>query len=161
VLLNLQALSDDRAYYAGVKTYARQTLIARISEATYTGSKESSRIRKVSRQILAGALRLELHFLSASGLVNEWGRSIGRALLVGAAIVLGFFILYVIADAHVTGSNFLAAIEITLLFGYTKYALLNSPLWLQVTECLNALLGLWWYAVLVPTVVNRISRVHA
>lgn len=160
ILSNLQGLYDDRAYYRAVKTYACQTLTARIAESNYSAKHESSTLRKIFYVAAAGALRLELSVLAASGRVNEWGRSIGRALLVGLAVVLSFWFIYTILGAHSPNSNLLASIEITLLFGYTKYASTANNLYLQIVECVNAFFGLWWYAVLVPTIVNRISRVH-
>ena len=160
ILSNLQGLYDDRAYYRSVKTYARQTLISRIADSSYLANHERIGLRKIWHIGAASALRLELTVLTLSGQVNEWGRSIGRALMVGFAIVVAFWIIYWLLGAHSPGSNLLASVEITLLFGYTKYASIASDLRLQVLECVNAFFGLWWYAVLVPTIVNRISRVH-
>jgi hypothetical protein len=52
----------------------------------------------------------------------------------------------------------LAAVEITLLVGYTKYASLQAPMSVQIAFAANMVFGLWWYTVFVPTIVNRVSR---
>lgn len=160
ILTNLQGLSDDKAYYQAVKTYACQSLTARISESKYLASQNSSKIKKIFHTFAASALNLELLVLSISGRINEWGRNIGRAISTGVAIIILFWLIYEAIDAHAPHSNLLASIEITLLFGYTKYASSSAPITIQAIECINAFFGLWWYAILVPTIVNRISRVH-
>ena len=81
--------------------------------------------------------------------------------MCGVALVGVFWAIYFLADvAPGFVQAGVAALEITLLIGYTKYTALDTPLWSQLLFVLNMILGLWWYAIFVPTVVNRVNRVN-
>jgi hypothetical protein len=104
---------------------------------------------------------LEFFLLRISGWVNGWGASVARPAIVGVLIGSAFMILY--RYTGVANSFKLAAMkafDVTLLFGYTKHASTGTCFSEQVKYAANAFLGLWWYAIFVPTVINRISRVR-
>ncbi|WP_196482868.1 hypothetical protein [Burkholderia stagnalis] len=153
--------ADDVVYYEAVKTYLTQALKARKVRATYDrDTTDSTKVRLLSswKSLLADG---ELIILNASGTINAWGFSLARSALVGVALIIAFMAIYY--TLGIANSGWLAlmmSFDVTLLVGYTKHATENS-IWLaQFLYALNALLGLWWYAIFVPTVINRISRVR-
>jgi len=153
--------ADDVVYYEAVKTYLTQALKARKARATYDrDTTNSTRVRALSswKSFLADG---ELIILNASGAINAWGFSLARAALVGVALIIAFMAIYFALG--ITDSGWLAlmmSFDVTLLVGYTKHATEQSSWLAQFLYALNALLGLWWYAIFVPTVINRISRVR-
>jgi hypothetical protein len=105
------------------------------------------------------AAYFELLLLNMSGFVNCWGKSIARPAIIGAALTLvfGFLYGYMLDDWQ---KGMIKGFDITFLVGYTKYAEATTSIPLQLLHCTNVFFGLWWYAVLVPTLINRISRVN-
>lgn len=153
--------ADDVVYYEAVKTYLTQALKAKKARATYDrDTTDSAKVKLLSswNSLLADG---ELIILNASGTINAWGFSLARAALVGIAVIIAFMAIYFafgIAD-----SGWLAlmmSFDVTLLVGYTKHATKELNWLAQLLYAFNALLGLWWYAIFVPTVINRISRVR-
>lgn len=161
LLVNLQGKGDDDSFYDAVKAYTTQTLIAKIAHQRYQAWSNHSIKVTIQSLALRTALASELAVLSISGRINGWGGNVGRSLMCGVALVGVFWAIYFLADV---APGFVragvAALEITLLIGYTKYTALNTPLWSQLLFVLNMILGLWWYAIFVPTVVNRVNRVN-
>jgi hypothetical protein len=161
LLTSIQDHGDDDAFFDGVKAYITQNLMAKIAGRKYFRQQASSILQWawMKNAAVEFALRLELAIVSLSGWINGWGGKLGRALVAGIALVLTFWAFYglsgLVPGAAQSG---LAAIEITLLVGYTKYASLKDCLTTQIAFAMNMVFGLWWYTVFVPTIVNRVSR---
>lgn len=153
--------ADDVVYYEAVKTYLTQALKARKARAIYDKSTaDSTKVRALSywKLLLANG---ELIILNASGTINAWGFSLARAGLVGVALIIVFMAIYfAFGIANSVWLALMMSFDVTLLVGYTKHATEKSSWLAQSIYALNALLGLWWYAIFVPTVINRISRVR-
>jgi hypothetical protein len=47
-----------------------------------------------------------------------------------------------------------------MLVGYTKHSLVTGSVFGQIIMGTNVAVGVGWYAVLIPTIVNRIARVR-
>lgn len=159
LLTSIQDHGDDDAFFDGVKAYITQNLIAKIADKKYLRTQNSSAFKYVKNAGIEFALRLELSIVSLSGWINGWGGKLGRALVAGITLILVFWAFYGVSG-FVPGSiqSGLAAIEITLLVGYTKYASSQAPISSQIAYATNMVFGLWWYTVFVPTIVNRVSR---
>lgn len=167
---NCENYGDEGAYYSALKTAVNQSLKARIFEAKYNFLKRKSMTSNFS--IMLGCL-FEYGILNVSGFINKWGQSIVRPAFIGLLITLFFGACYAISPGidvpesvqKDTQSMVLYGIvqgfDITFLIGYTKYANFKLPLGEQAIYALNAFFGLWWYAILVPTVINKLSRVNA
>jgi hypothetical protein len=150
---------DESAYYDALKTSANQSLSARLSESHYnivTG-KPALKLFASTGLIVHG---LEWLILNVAGLVNAWGRSVVRPFIIGIAIVALFAIAYAATDCGTAEAAITKAIEVTLLVGYTTYASPLLPPDLHWLVLANVLVGLLWYVVFIPTLVNRISRVR-
>ncbi len=164
---NSEGYGDESAYYSALKTATNQSIKSKKVEATYNFQKKKNKIRNT---IVILTCIIEYGILNASGFINKWGQSIVRPAMLGLFIMIGFGILYAIfpgcgnpsAGAGDNVSRFISGIvqgfDITFLVGYTKYATFKLPLTEQALYALNAFMGLWWYAILVPTVINKLSR---
>lgn len=95
------------------------------------------------------------------GYVNGWGSSISRVAVVGLILSLTFAVYYKLCEADSLSTAFIKSTELFLLFGYTKHAALFQAGTLQEIVFLgNALAGLFWYMIFVPTLVNRLTRIR-
>ncbi len=158
LLNNLEQYGDDSSYYEGVKTYLNQNIRSRIANAKHD---VYSKKRRLLNYLLIGILYIEYAILNISGKINGWGFSIARPAIIGACLILFFGLAYWKMGISCTFPRALiAGFDVTLLFGYTKHAAKGLPWVTDVLYASNAFLGLWWYAVFVPTVINRISRVR-
>ena len=163
ILSNLEKTGDDDAFYAAVEACAKQIFAAKIIEATYKlGSlKRRLSIDAIRWSLLFSLYHIELGIVSLSGRINGWGGRIGRAVLCGVFLIVFFAIyFYGLGFFKDFPRALLAALEITLLVGYTKYTSTGTPWLEQLAYSINMVLGIWWYAVFVPTLINRISRVR-
>ena len=155
---NLERHGDDKGYYEAIATYVDQGLISQLAEVRH---KKFSKKNPYWNSLLIGLYQLERFIINLSGKMNGWGRTVARPALIGACLIGVFGLLYSQVGVESLPRSLMAAYDITLLVGYTKHATKNSPWLMELLYALNALLGLWWYAVFVPTVINRISRIRA
>lgn len=162
LLINLEEQGDDDSFYDAVKTHTIQTIISKIEKQKYNAFFNPTTPSIVKSHTLRAGYFLELITLKISGNINGWGGNIGRSLIFGIAVIIVFWWFYfstgIAPEFHQAG---LAALEITLLIGYTKYTTLSTSLFTQSIFALNMILGLWWYGIFVPTVVNRINRLNS
>ncbi|MRX49014.1 hypothetical protein GI374_00890 [Paracoccus sp. S-4012] len=98
--------------------------------------------------------------LSILGAINAWGASISRTIAVGTVVLCVFSYYYVGADNVAFSSAFKEATELFLLFGYTKHSPSPSHPTGDSMMLANALAGVVWYIVAVPTVVNKLTRIR-
>ncbi|WP_065890197.1 MULTISPECIES: anti-phage Hailong system effector protein HalA [unclassified Pseudomonas] len=156
ILKNAENHGDEDAYYDAIKTYLNQSLKSRIHVSVYEIKKKKGYFRQ-SLNLFAAFF--ELLILNISGTVNCWGKSIARPAIIGISITLIFGIIYGIMLEDLN-RGLIKGFDITFLVGYTKHSERTTPGHMQLLYGLNAFFGLWWYAVLVPTIINRISRVN-
>ena len=156
ILKNAENHGDDDAYYDAIKTYLKQSIKSKMQISSYEIKKKKGYLKQ-SLNLVAGFF--ELLILNITGAVNCWGKSIARPALIGMLITLSFGSIYgFIANDFKLG--LVKGFDITFLVGYTKHSLPTCPLLMQALYGLNAFFGLWWYAILVPTLINRVSRVN-
>lgn len=146
---------DDHAYYTGVKSYLTQAVKASRSKARYNSVNGP---RKKFNMVLGWLLSFELLILNLSGWLNSWGQSIAKPAIFGLGMTLAFGAGYAWEQGSLS-LGLIKAFDITFLIGYTKHSTLEACMPKQLLYAGNAFLGLWWYAIMVPCLVNRISRV--
>jgi hypothetical protein len=122
------------------------------------------KLRRLFQGIECILALVEYPLVFSSGALNGWGGKAGRAACAGVAVIGAYALAYYLIACPATDQSWIVALlkafEITLLVGYTKYASTSAPFPCQLLMASNMLLGLWWYTIFVPTVINRISRVH-
>jgi len=156
LLKNAENHGDEDAYFGALKTYLNQSLKSKIKKSTYELRYEKKQLKHMINWCSAW---LEILLINITGTLNSWGKSIARPAFIGLLLtsVFGLYYGYLQNDYE---QGLIKSFDITFLIGYTKHSLANTPEDMQIWYGINAFLGLWWYAVLVPTIINRISRVN-
>ena len=156
---NFLSGGSERSYYIAIKVDLIQSKRAEIINLYNTFlSANWSPVQFVSQSLYLLIMNMELAAINVIGWTNSWGKSPLKIMLIGILIIASFLLIYHEFGVELSRS-FKLSIENTLLFGYEPNAHGSKP-GLNVVALLNALIGLVWYAVAVPTVVNRISRVR-
>lgn len=156
LLKNAESHGDDDAYYGAVQTYLNQSLRSKIQKSIHE-MWHGKGFFVHGMNFLAAYF--ELFLLNVSGFVNCWGKSIARPAIIGIVLTLAFGMLYGFMSKDYQ-KGLIQGFDITFLVGYTKYSDDQNSVRVELLYGLNAFFGLWWYAVLVPTLINRISRVN-
>lgn len=107
--------------------------------------------------IISGSI--EIPVLKLFGFMNCWGRSLARPVILGFLSVLAFAVCYSTrSNPCDLGSAVVKSIEVFFLFGYTKF---SEPDSYSFSLLMNALFGLGWYLITIPTLVNRLTRIRS
>jgi len=162
ILSNNERNAEDAVYYESVKVYLLQALKAKKQQLRHQLSKKQNRLQNIGSLLLCS---LEEFVIGISGMLNGWGGNLARATFIGIILVALFAAAYfLLGRPEATPITWKLALiqsfDITLLVGYTKHATAALGWKTQALYGANALLGLWWYAIFVPTVINRICRVR-
>lgn len=161
VMHNLSTLGDEGAYYESVKAYHQTSLSYRLSSMRYRLSQKPAINVAMLMLFELFVCHVERLVIECSGKINNWGASIGRPTITGFTIFCFFTLFYwLVGIRHGAISAMITSLEITLLIGYTKHALLNDSLPVQSAFLANMVAGVIWYSVMIPTIINRISRVR-
>ncbi|KJV49915.1 hypothetical protein VH86_01775 [Pantoea sp. BL1] len=187
ILMSNASTGDDDIYYDSMKALAISSFkekVAKTFKNIYLNLKHVKDIRS-SKKLnhdsnyylafksllisLATIFRciffpLERSMLFVSGALNGWGGSLSRCIFSGAAIVIFYSLVYQylnIDPASHLSSPFLkslvASLDITFLAGYTKHVTNDGEPTLELVALSNVLVGLWWYAISIPTLINKVS----
>ncbi|ATM93976.1 Uncharacterised protein [Yersinia frederiksenii] len=156
VLNSLSSTADDDLYYNSVKIYLISRTRARIYKYKYNAGNEDGLFKKIYSRFKMVATKFELLILCVSGFVNNWGNGLFRALMVGLLLILAFCIYYYSYFGTTVLGSLIKSIDITFLAGYTKHVTKETATSQQCVMLLNMCLGLWWYAIIIPTLINRI-----
>jgi len=162
VLSNNERNADDSVYYESVKVYLLQSLRAKKQQAKFQITSGKNKIRNMGSLALC---KLEELVIGLSGTLNGWGGNLARAASIGLLLIAIFALIYFILGQSETPTatwklSLIKSLDITLLVGYTKHATSALEWKTQALYGANAIFGLWWYAIFVPTVINRICRVR-
>lgn len=162
VLSNNERNAEDSVYYESVKVYLLQTLRAKKQQSKFQIFHGKKRVRNV---VTFAFCKLEELVIGLSGTLNGWGGNLARAASIGLILIAVFAgVYFALGQPEPTPITwklaFIKSFDITLLVGYTKHATSALGWKTQALYGANAMLGLWWYAIFVPTVINRICRVR-
>ncbi|MCE0801589.1 pentapeptide repeat-containing protein [Buttiauxella sp. S04-F03] len=155
ILNSLSTIPDDDAYYKAVKTH---------SQCKQKSKKENIKFKIERSGILKNIMQypwllssiIESAIVNASGSVNGWGGSLFKCILIGLLITIAFACCYFTFFNVPILNSLIMSLDITLLAGYTKHATnIISPA-KQIVYLINMIIGLWWYGILIPTLINKI-----
>lgn len=156
LLKNAESHGNEDAFYNALKTHLNQSLKSRSRKSAFE-VRQGKNITTNTLSLLAAWL--EIILINITGTLNSWGKSIARPAVIGLLLTTFFGILYGFIDNDYK-MGLIKGFDLTFLVGYTKHSDKTDPLGMQALYAVNAFFGLWWYAVLVPTIINRISRVN-
>lgn len=123
------------------------------------------------------AFVLEEKIIKTFGFMNSWGGSLQRLFLIGFSILIAYCFIYMYMDngsvyyvsdnsgatlIHTKDwyyfiSSLIKSFDVTFLAGYTKHISNSDGLLKQCVLLSNMLVGLFWYAVAIPSLINKIS----
>lgn len=158
---SLASTTDDDLYYNALKTYLICRSNARIEDFRLE-SKSSSNgtLQSYFCGFKAKVAIIELGIIKASGFINNWGNGLFRAICFGLFFIIAFGLYYHwVYGASLVG-GFIKSIDITFLAGYTKHVTKETPTFQQIIMLFNMCIGLWWYAIMIPTLINRICNIR-
>lgn len=152
---------DEEVYYSCVKLYQNLSITSRTMEAKYNLSEKPGWDKSIVNIVNLITLKLEYVIINSVGWLNNWGGSIAKPTLMGIFMIIAYAFIYWISSIKPTFLSALAAsIDISLLVGFTKQANNSLTMGNKFIFTLNMIMGLIWYSVFLPTVVNRISRIR-
>lgn len=173
ILESVSKNGDDDSYYNAVKQVHKLKIKEKHHKKLWEIKKNTSKsfLKKCfSTFCYAGVkciMPIETFILKTFGFLNGWGASVFRCVLFGFSILSAFSILYYffgMESVHSEDATFphviksiIQSFDITFLAGYTKYVSAKDDYIFQLMCLANMLLGLIWYAISIPTVINKIS----
>lgn len=167
ILTNLTKEGSERTFYEAVKTTTIQESRAKIyrSALSIHKSKKISRGKFLKSIILDGPSVIggivDLTISYTFGTINAWGASLSRPVLFGFIISLFYAYAYKSLIVLSWPDALRRSIEVMFLFGYTSHSDSNSVGLITYLTLSNALIGVAWYVISVPTVVNKLTRVRS
>ena len=96
--------------------------------------------------------------VSIFGKMSGWGQELGKALIIGFFVVLGFSFIYsniIFHDSLSFTQAMFRTFEYLLLFGYTKYSFADISSIGRVVIFINSVFGMLWFAVMFPIIINK------
>lgn len=172
ILANLGKEGSETTYYEAIKSFTLLSSRARHvpSLLRLYGDKRKFDKSHISWRNLVLAIWVILLFVSGLverqilrcfGFLNAWGASIVRPMTFGVVVCLLFAFTYNFLEELSFRPALLKSSEIFLLFGYTNHTEAGSEIGVaRSIPFLNAVSGLLWYAVTIPTIVNKLTRVR-
>ncbi|NWA60023.1 hypothetical protein HX773_03835 [Pantoea sp. B9002] len=164
---------DDTYYYDAVRQIYKLKIKDRHHKKIWEikKSKQSNFFSKSWTHIkcwfVKCAMPLETVILNTLGFLNGWGASVTRCALFGTLILAFYSFVYFFygPDSQQVSDplfqniikSVIESFDITFLAGYTKYIGAKDDYIYQLICLSNMLLGLTWYAISIPTIINKIS----
>lgn len=163
ILNNLTSEGSEEAFYDAIKVNTLQNSKAKLAKTLINildNSGSLSGIIKLPFFVVRGTAHLvELAVYSAIGEINNWGSSTIRPLTIGTILVFIFSLIY----WHIYKIDFLqsikTSIELMMVFGYTNHVKPNDINSLSMLYLINTLIGIIWYIITAPTIINKITRI--
>lgn len=170
ILNNFLREGPDSSYYEAVKVSTLAECLAKAVPSLIFARRffrRSGRDRRVNlglnlftATITSTSAIAEFIILYAFGLLNGWGSSLSRTVFLGIVVFATFGLVYMAVASTSFLSGFRMALEVGLLFGYTDHTKQEFPHASSIVFS-NAIAGLIWYIVAVPTVVGKLTRTRA
>lgn len=168
LLANLQSEGSEDTYYAAVRTASicedRARLAGSILQIVNVLEKKSKKgLGLKMLTFFLGFLRavsaaISLVVLSLMGFLNGWGGNVSRVLLIGAILILSLSYRMSYKFSVPYSASLVKLTEVFLLFGYTNHVRSGAEDFSLLFA--TALLGVFWYALAIPTIVNRLTRLR-
>ncbi|MEZ7010942.1 hypothetical protein ACB042_15765 [Aeromonas sp. S13(2024)] len=177
LLTSVSTAGDDDDYYDAIKSLFTSRITERKSKRLFIARQYELQINKNNSRLKNSLLRiksayysytsplynLESLFMRLFGFINGWGGSFIRCIVFGFSILATYSVVYFFKNTVGESGEFIngaleaivKSIDITFVAGYTKHSTADDGLTLQLIHISNMLLGLSWYAVSIPTIVNK------
>lgn len=175
ILNSVSVIGDDDTYYNATKTLFQLRLKERESKINLSArnykdkAKDEKKIKNWSfylyKKLRSSLFPVEKFMLNIFGFINGWGSNFLRCIAFGFLICISFSLVYLLQGIDsiallswsAVGKSIIQSLDITFLAGYTKYSTTGTPPFEQFILLINMILGLFWYGVSLPTLINKIS----
>lgn len=142
-----------------IKTSRKNEIISWLKRSIYLIIKGSI-TQKVKNLINLIYYLLEYPTIMFFGWLSGWGNKIGKTISLGflTLLVLSYINNYLIFTEDYFITSLLKTSEYWLLFGYTKYdfsSIQHSHQWILFS---NSVLGMIWFAALIPIIINKLGK---
>lgn len=143
-------------YFEAYKELRLATLRKNVEFAQYPIS--TARFARFRALIASLGPRLELLLAEVTGGLTNWGQSVVLPLEFALWVFLFFIVIYgLFADTSLVGA-IQQSFNITIVAGYTFHLDADDAWHLKMLKAINLIFGLFWYSLLIPTVVRRVLR---
>ncbi|TBW33073.1 hypothetical protein EYW49_20885 [Siculibacillus lacustris] len=152
---------SDKDYYECVQLTTIQSIKEEISHRTIENISPNIKIPKLLfNKVLNSINTIDMQIIILVLNINAWGRSITRPLFFGLIIISLYTAAYCYFLRIALLDSIIMSLDISLVAGYTKHSSTLDGTLKQILAVSNLVVGLIWYAVIIPTVINRISKVR-
>lgn len=155
---------DVDYYFEAYEQLTRCTLTENVERYRYNDATKE-KIPQRNFWLLSLLPRVDRWVVLLSGWLTNWGRSISKAMCIFLGLVSLFTALYFAATLatgvpfwHKLFSSLREAINVTLVVGYTAEFHPELPRIMKIIMIINVIIGLAWYALIIPTITRRILR---
>ncbi len=161
-LLNALATKGEESwYYEAIKIYTLTQFRACQLECALHFVNSKNLADRLYWAVATAGYFSERKIVGFLGFFNRWGASLFWPCFMGLFISVIFATIYRGSGiSHTWPDALLSSAEITLVAGYTKHAMTCQKLFVQLVYFANMILGVFWLATVVPTLITRISRVR-
>jgi hypothetical protein len=155
-LTELQPIKNDIEFHIkSIETARKKEVLAFFSESFYKlfYGKDNAKIKNFFNLIFS---MLEFPIIMLFGWLSGWGYKIGKTVFIGiiCIVIFAFINNELIFQSESILESILKTFEYWLLFGYTKYDFSLIPKSFQWLIFLNSLLGMIWFAAIIPIIIN-------
>lgn len=156
ILHSTQKESDPDLYYNAFKVFIRSQCKYKVFGNFRDGNPGS--LKSKARHFFLGVVPtlIEFPIIEGGGWLTAWGRSIFRPVIIMTCIIIIFALVYEGFNRCGLLHNLVKSIEISLVFGYTKH--LTKLCKEEGFIFINGLIGLLWYAFVIPPLLKRVAR---
>jgi Pentapeptide repeats (9 copies) len=153
----LKNIGDRDLFAKSIRTKILQNIKANRVAALYSIKTKNGIFSKIWNCTVYFFSFLESAFFTFVGNLNNWGTSFRRCVVSGGLIISFFSLLYFI-QSHQISESIIKSTEITFLAGFTKYTTTQISIHSQLFMTFNMLVGVMWYGILVPTVLEYFNK---
>jgi hypothetical protein len=167
--------ADIELYYDAFREFQMRDLDWRRADAEYEQTQNEQKQFILKRRGFASRLRAlrysaDKGIVRISGWATDWGRSPTVCVLTLFVVVLIFSIAHFVhaflsavdAKDWTTYAEVLTALDrslsTTLVYGYSVHAQASDPAPERILLGVNAVVGLFWYSLVIPVLIGRTLR---
>ena len=150
--------ADENVFYKAQRVFLLRRLAARRAELKWA-ARDLSFLKRVPSILKRGVCQVEELLTLSSGLLTNWGGSVGRPLAFIGVVTAAFFVIYwtgLPINERTAPSAFMRAVDISLVAGYSKYSTASD--WINYASTFHLALGVYWYALIAGVLAHRVLR---
>ena len=114
--------------------------------------------KKLLNALFAFVTVLEYLLIVLFGTLSNWGGSIMRVFGFGIFTLISFSAVYYIYIDISFLDALIRSFDITFIGGYSKYTATYDFPYSEIVFIINMIVGLIWYAILIPTIIAHTSK---